>query len=151
MEERGSPHIGGTSTTKKGCRDGCRREEDDSGSGTQRQRAAWLPGIGFMRAVSRGEAEATMRALLEVGRAVGQVAGADNDNGAGAVLERSTRVHQEVDHGHGVVLQGVNGADSGVGWMGSTCEADTAADWSLGWDELGWLKATVGSGGSNTA
>ncbi|KAJ7807731.1 hypothetical protein B0H14DRAFT_2872183, partial [Mycena olivaceomarginata] len=35
-----------------------------------------------MRAVSRGEAEATARAPLEVGRAVGRVAGADNDDGA---------------------------------------------------------------------
>jgi hypothetical protein len=75
-------HCAGTGTTRKGCRDGCRREEDDSGSGTRRRRAAQLPGIGFMRAVSRGEAEATAQAPLEVGRAVGRVAGADNDDGA---------------------------------------------------------------------
>ncbi|KAJ7798496.1 hypothetical protein B0H14DRAFT_3544462 [Mycena olivaceomarginata] len=75
-------YASSTGTTRKGCRDGCRREEDDSGSGTRRRRAARLPGIGFMRAVSRGEAEATARAPLEVGRAVGRVAGADNDDGA---------------------------------------------------------------------
>ncbi|KAJ7826977.1 hypothetical protein B0H14DRAFT_2595500 [Mycena olivaceomarginata] len=104
--------------------DGCRREEDDLGSGTRQWRAARLPGIGFMRAVSRGEAEATARALLEVGRAMGRVVGVDNDNGARGF---------------------------GAGWTGSTREAVTVTDQSPGWDELGWLRATVGGGGSNTA
>jgi hypothetical protein len=64
----------------------------------------------------------------------------------------------EADRGHGAALQGVRGRLSGgqqrgfgAGWTGSTREAVTAADRSPGWDELGWLVAAVGGGGSNTA
>ncbi|KAJ7843184.1 hypothetical protein B0H14DRAFT_3139633 [Mycena olivaceomarginata] len=109
-------YTSSTGTTRKGCRDGCRHEEDDSGSGTRRQRAAQLPGIGFMRAVSRGEAKATARAPLEVGRAVGRVAGVDNDNSA---ARHARRLRRRIG--------------------------------PPGWDELGWLVAAVGGGGSNTA
>jgi hypothetical protein len=67
----------------------------------------------------------------------------------------------ETDRGHGAVLQGVCGRLSGlvqgqqhgfsVGWTGLTRKAVMAADRSPEWDELGWLKAAVGGGGSNTA
>jgi hypothetical protein len=75
-------HCAGTGTTRKGCRDGCRCKEDDSGSGTRRRRAVRLPGIGFTRAVSRGEVEATARVLLEVGGLQERVTDANDDASA---------------------------------------------------------------------
>ncbi|KAJ7844610.1 hypothetical protein B0H14DRAFT_3686424 [Mycena olivaceomarginata] len=68
-------YASSTGTTRKGCRDGCRREEDDSGSGTRRR-------IGFTQAVSRGEVEAIARTPLEVGGLQERVADANNDASA---------------------------------------------------------------------
>ncbi|KAJ7364676.1 hypothetical protein DFH08DRAFT_798995 [Mycena albidolilacea] len=135
-------YASSTGTTRKGYRKGCRRKEDDSGNSTRRQRAVRLPGIGFTWAVSCGEAEATVRAPLEVGRAVGRVAGVDNNDST-------------VQHWSGARKR-IGGrpctwGSTSEGWTGSTCEAVMVADQSPGWDELGWLKAAVGGRSRNTA
>ncbi|KAJ7824993.1 hypothetical protein B0H14DRAFT_2596899 [Mycena olivaceomarginata] len=150
-----APRIGGTpaAPVQRGrARDGCRREEDDSGSSTRRQESGAAPWdrVHVSSKSRRGRGHLRGHRWRLEGLWDGSQARTTTTARYGAGAEHGA--HRSADRGHGAGASGGCGRLSGLeqgqrrrfgaGWTGSTREAVTAADRSPGWDELGWVGAS---------